>query len=32
MKEFWTTIQFVFAAIGGWLGYFLSIKSFHNFL
>ena len=21
MKEFWTTIQFVFAAIGGWLGY-----------
>ena len=23
MKEFWTTIQFVFAAIGGWLGYFL---------
>ena len=23
MKEFWTTIQFVFAAIGGWLGWFL---------
>lgn len=23
MKEFWTTIQLVFAAIGGWLGYFL---------
>lgn len=23
MKEFWNTIQFVFAAIGGWLGYFL---------
>ncbi len=23
MKEFWTTIQFVFTAIGGWLGYFL---------
>ena len=23
MKVFWTTIQFVFAAIGGWLGYFL---------
>jgi toxin secretion/phage lysis holin len=23
MKEFWTTIQFIFAAIGGWLGYFL---------
>lgn len=23
MKEIWTTIQFVFAAIGGWLGYFL---------
>lgn len=23
MKEFWTTIQFVFAGIGGWLGYFL---------
>lgn len=23
MKEFWNTIQFTFAAIGGWLGYFL---------
>lgn len=23
MKEFWNTIQMVFAAIGGWLGYFL---------
>lgn len=23
MKEFWNVIQFVFAAIGGWLGYFL---------
>ena len=23
MKEFWHTIQLVFAAIGGWLGYFL---------
>lgn len=23
MKEFWTTIQFVFAGIGGWLGWFL---------
>ncbi len=23
MKEFWNTIQFAFAAIGGWLGYFL---------
>ncbi len=23
MKEFWNTIQFVFAAIGGWLGYYL---------
>lgn len=23
MKEFWTTIQLVFAAIGGWLGWFL---------
>ena len=23
MKEFWNSIQFVFAAIGGWLGYFL---------
>ncbi len=23
MKEFWTTIQLVFTAIGGWLGYFL---------
>lgn len=23
MKEFWTTIKFLFAGIGGWLGYFL---------
>ena len=23
MKEFWTTIQIVFTAIGGWLGWFL---------
>ena len=23
MKEFWNMIQFVFAGIGGWLGYFL---------
>ena len=23
IKEFWNTIQFVFAAVGGWLGYFL---------
>ena len=23
MKEFWNMIQLVFAAIGGWLGYFL---------
>ena len=23
MKEFWNTIQFVLAGIGGWLGYFL---------
>lgn len=23
MKEFWTTIQVIFAGIGGWLGYFL---------
>jgi len=23
MKEFWTTIQIAFAAIGGWLGWFL---------
>ena len=23
MKEFWNMIQFVFAAMGGWLGYFL---------
>lgn len=23
MKEFWNFIQFIFAAIGGWLGYFL---------
>ena len=23
MKEFWTTIQLVFTAVGGWLGWFL---------
>lgn len=23
MKEFWNTIQFIFAGIGGWLGWFL---------
>lgn len=23
MKEFWNTIQVVFTAVGGWLGYFL---------
>ena len=23
MKEFWTTIQLAFAAVGGWLGWFL---------
>ena len=23
MKEFWNYIQFIFSAIGGWLGYFL---------
>ncbi len=23
MKEFWNTVQMVFAAVGGWLGYFL---------
>ena len=23
MKEFWTSIQLVFAAVGGWLGWFL---------
>ena len=23
MKEFWNIIQFIFAAVGGWLGYFL---------
>ena len=23
MKEFWDTIQLVFSAVGGWLGYFL---------
>ena len=23
MKEFWSTIQLIFAAVGGWLGYFL---------
>lgn len=23
MKEFWNTIQFIFTAVGGWLGWFL---------
>lgn len=23
MKEFWNTVQMVFTAVGGWLGYFL---------
>ena len=23
MKEFWNTVQFVFTAVGGWLGYFV---------
>ena len=23
MKEFWNTIQLIFTAIGGWLGWFL---------
>ena len=23
MKEFWSAIQFIFAALGGWLGWFL---------
>ena len=23
MKEFWNLIQFIFTAVGGWLGYFL---------
>ena len=23
MKEFWNAVQFVFTAVGGWLGYFL---------
>lgn len=23
MKEFWNGIQFVFVAVGGWIGYFL---------
>ena len=23
MKEFWNLIQFVFTAVGGWLGYFI---------
>ena len=23
MKEFWNVVQMVFAAVGGWLGYFL---------
>ena len=23
MKEFWNTIQLIFAAVGGWLGFFL---------
>ena len=24
MKEFWNTIQLIFSAVGGWLGYFLA--------
>ena len=27
MKEFWNTIQLVFAGIGGWLGYFLRLEA-----
>ena len=23
MKEFWNAVQFIFTAVGGWLGYFL---------
>ena len=23
MKEFWNAVQFVFTAVGGWIGYFL---------
>ena len=23
MKEFWNTVQLIFSAVGGWLGYFL---------
>ena len=23
MKEFWNVVQAIFAAVGGWLGYFL---------
>ena len=23
MKQFWTVIQLIFSAVGGWLGYFL---------
>lgn len=23
MKEFWNTVQIIFSAVGGWLGYFL---------
>ena len=23
MKEFWNTLQFIFTAVGGWLGYYL---------
>ena len=23
MKEFWNAVRFMFAAVGGWLGYFL---------
>lgn len=25
MKEFWNTIQFIFTAVGGWLGYYLGV-------
>ena len=25
MREFWNTIQLVFTAVGGWLGWFLGL-------
>lgn len=31
MKEFWNMIQFLFAGIGGWLGYFLGGCDGHCF-